>query len=81
MLKRKYNEGGLKVWYSHRDNERKYTYLCWHLCASVKSAIKSSILLLSLKLAPVTPLYKKGKKEMKESHRPVSTISTLSKNF
>ena len=35
----------------------------------------------SLKLADVTPLHKKGRKDLKENHRPVSILPTLSKVF
>ena len=35
----------------------------------------------SLKLADITPAHKKGMKELKEDHRSVSIIPTLSKIF
>ena len=34
-----------------------------------------------LKLADVTPLYKKGKKDCKENNRPLSILPNLSKIF
>ena len=51
------------------------------LCTSRNSAIKSSGFLSSWKLADVTPLHKKGRKDMKENFRPVSILPTLSKIF
>ena len=35
----------------------------------------------SLKLADITPLHKKGRKDNKENYRPVSILATLSKIF
>ena len=51
------------------------------LCTSINSAIKSSRFPSSLKLAEVTPVHKKGRKDMKENFRPVSLLPTLSKIF
>ena len=48
---------------------------------SRSSAIKSSGFLSSWKLADVTPVHKKGRKDMKENFRPVSILPTLSKIF
>ena len=43
--------------------------------------IKSLGFLSSLKLADVTPVHKKGRKDMKENFRPISILPILSKNF
>ena len=51
------------------------------LCTSTNSPIKSTNFPSSLKLADVTPLHKKERKDMKENFRPVSILSTLSKTF
>ena len=51
------------------------------LCASINSAIKTASFPFSLKLADVTPLHKKARKDMKEKFRLVSILSTLSKIF
>ena len=51
------------------------------LCTSINSAIKSSSFLSSLKLADVTPVHKKERKDMKENFRSVSILTTLSKFF
>lgn len=48
---------------------------------SLNSSIKASKFPENLKLADITPLYKKGKKDIKKSYRPVSIISNLSKIF
>jgi len=45
------------------------------------SSIKSTLFPSSQKLADITPLHKKGKKDMKENYRPVSILPTLSKIF
>ena len=50
-------------------------------CTSINSAIKSSSFPSSLNLADVTPVHKKGRKDMKENFRPVSILPTLSKFF
>ena len=51
------------------------------LCTSINSAIKSLSFPSSLKLAGVTPMHKKGRKDMKENFRPVSILPTLSNIF
>ena len=51
------------------------------LCTSINSAIKSSGFPSSLKLVDVTPMHKKGRKDMKKIFRPVSILPTLSKIF
>ena len=51
------------------------------LCETVNSAIKSSNFPNSLKLADITPLHKKGRKDNKENYRPVGILPTLSKIF
>ena len=51
------------------------------LWKSINSSIKSSTFPSCLKLADVTPLHKKGKKNEKDNYRPVSILPTLSKCF
>ena len=51
------------------------------LWKSTNSSIKSSTFPPYLKLADVTPLHKKGKKDKKGNYRPVSFLPTLSKCF
>ena len=51
------------------------------LCTGINSAIMSFSLPSYLKLADVTPVHKKGRKDMKENFRPVSILPTLSKIF
>ena len=51
------------------------------LCTSINSAIKPSRFPSSLKLAEVTPVHQKGRKDMKENFRPVSLLPTLSKIY
>ena len=48
---------------------------------SFKGAIKTSIFSNCLKLADITPLHKKGRKDNKENYRPVSILPALSKIF
>ena len=47
----------------------------------LNSAIKSSNFFSPLKLADVTPLHKKRRKDIKENFRPVSILTALSKIF
>ena len=49
------------------------------LAASLKGAIKTYNFPNCLKLADITPLYKKGRKDNKENYRPVSILPALSK--
>ena len=51
------------------------------LCASFNSSIKASKFPQCLKLADITPLYKKGKNDQKEDYRSVSILPNLSKIF
>ena len=51
------------------------------VCTSFKNTIKSSCFYENLKYADVTPLYKKGKKDVKDNYRPVSILPNLSKIF
>ena len=51
------------------------------LWKSINSSIKSSTFPSCLKLADVTPLHKKGKKDKKDNYRPVSILPTLSECF
>ena len=50
-------------------------------CKSINATFKSSMFPNSLKLADVTPLHKKIKKDLKEKYRPVSILPTLSEIF
>ena len=50
-------------------------------CTSINSAIKYSSFPTSLKLADVTPVYKKWRKDIKENFRPLSILPILSKFF
>ena len=52
-----------------------------YLCNSINALFKSSMFPNSLKLADFTPVHKKGMKELKEGHRSVSILPTLSKMF
>ena len=51
------------------------------LCNSINELFKSLMFPNSLKLADVTPIHKKGMKELKEDYRSVSILPTLSKMF
>ena len=51
------------------------------LWKSINSSIKSPTFPSCLKLADVTPLHKKGKKDKKDNYRPVSILPNLSKCF
>ena len=51
------------------------------LCETVNCTIKTSNFPSCLKLADITPLHKKGKKDNKENYRPVNILLTLSKIF
>ena len=51
------------------------------LCKTVNSAIKSANFPNSLKLADITPLPKKGRKDNKQNYRPLSILPALSKIF
>ena len=55
-------------------------YLCDSINALFKSPI-SSMFPNSLKPTVITPLHKKGRKELKEVYRSVSILPTLSKMF
>ena len=52
-----------------------------YLCDSINALFKSLMFPNFLKLADVTPIHKKGMKELKEDYRSVSIIPTLSKMF
>ena len=54
---------------------------CDFLCTSLKSSGKTSKFPGNLKLLDNTPLYKKGKKDIKKNCRPVSILPNLSKIF
>ena len=49
------------------------------VCNSFASSINMSRFPENLKLADITPLYKKGKKDVKGNYRPVSILPNLSK--
>ena len=51
------------------------------LCETVNCTIKTSNFPSCLKLANITPLHKKGRKDNKENYRPVSILPALSKIF
>ena len=51
------------------------------LCSFINDLIKSFTFPSSLKVADVTPIHKKGKKDKKENNRPVSILPVLSKIF
>ena len=51
------------------------------LCVSFSSSINSRKFQKNLKLADITSLLKKGKKDIKSNYRPVSILPNLSKNF
>ena len=44
------------------------------LCTDINSPFKSSSFPSCLKMADVTPLHKKGKKDLKENYRPVTIL-------
>ena len=52
-----------------------------YLWRNINSSIKSSTFPSCIKLADVTPLHKKGKKDKKGNYRPISILLTLSKCF
>ena len=58
---------------------RKILIFVDFLCMSINNAIKSASFPSSLKSADVTPLHKKGRKDLKENFRPLSILPTLSK--
>ena len=45
-----------------------------YLCDSINTLFELSMFPNSLKLADVTPLHKKGRKELKEDYRSVSVL-------
>ena len=51
------------------------------LCTNINSSFKSSSFPSCLKMADVTPLHKKGKKDLKENYRSVSILPIFSKVF
>ena len=51
------------------------------LCTNINRSFKSSSFPSCLKMADVTPLHKKGKKDLKENYRPVSFLPVFSKVF
>ena len=59
-------------------NENAYIFAGF-LAESLKGAIKTYNFPNCLKLADITPLHKKGRKDNKENYRPVSNLPMLSK--
>ena len=51
------------------------------LCRNINSSFKSSSFPSCLKMADVTPLHKKGRKDLKENYRSVSILPVSSKVF
>ena len=51
------------------------------LCTNINRSFKSSSFPSCLKMADVTPLHKKGKKDLKENYRPLSILPVFSKVF
>ena len=51
------------------------------LCTNINSSFKSSSFPSCLKMVDVTPLHKKGKKDLKENYRAVSILPVFSKVF
>ena len=51
------------------------------LCRNINSSFKSSSIPSCLKMADVTPLHKKGRKDLKENYRSVSILPVSSKVF
>ena len=51
------------------------------LCTNINSSFKSSSFPSYLKMANVTPLHRKGKKDLKENYRPVSILPVFSEVF
>ena len=51
------------------------------ICMSVNHSIDNNIFPSTLKLANITPVFKKGSANSKENHRPVSILPNLSKIF
>ena len=51
------------------------------LYVSINSSIKSSLFPSCLKTADITPIYKKGEKDLKDNYRPASILPVLSKLY
>ena len=47
------------------------------LFVNINSSIKSSLFLSCLKTADIMPINKKGKRDLKDNYRPVSTLPVL----
>ena len=55
--------------------------ICTSLTDCINSAILDGVFSVSLKLADVTPLYKKSDPEEKTNYRPTSALPSLSKVY
>ena len=53
----------------------------FHVQTLTNSSLKSSSFLFCLKMADVTPLHKKGKKDLNENYRPVRIFPIISKVY
>ena len=51
------------------------------ICKSFNNMIDSSTLLAPLKLAHITPVFRKGFKNLKETYRPVSILPNFSEIY
>ena len=59
-----------------KSNSDIFSYF---LYVSINSSIKSSLFPSCLKMADITPIYKKGKRDLKDNYRSVSILSVLPK--
>ena len=70
----------LKLVIFQQELLKKMQMFCRYLCKSINTTFKSSMFPNSLKLADVTPLHKKGRKDLK-IYRSVSILPILSTVF
>ena len=61
--------------------KKNFDILAEFLCTNINSSFKQSSFSSCLKIAHVTPLHKKGKKNLKENCKPVSILPIFSKVF
>ena len=57
------------------------TYICHTFCKIINSSFASGIFPSCLKLAKITPVHKKGDKNIKSNHRPISSLPYVSKVY